>query len=378
MHDQRRGRRRRRLWVLVVVTALAVATTALSFLVPAQWVARLVPGESVADLDAVAFRPGHASTTAGGIAADGIDVFEPGGEILFTTVTIDSEVTVIEWIESSLRNSIDLRTRQSVYGDRTSAEQREFNLELMEDSKKTAVAAALEHLGVDAVDVTGVTFASTVEGGPADGVLRSGEVIVAVDGEPVTTLSSLLDLLEARRPGTVVSVTVEDSETGEHRQAAITLGRHPDEGNDGGFIGISRVEERVEHLHFPFEVEISSGAVGGPSAGLAFTLAVMDLLTPGELTGGGRVAVTGSIGLDGSVGTVGGVAQKAIAAREAGAKLFIVPAASAQAARSGSGDMPVVGVDTLDDALDALASHGGEIVGLALPADIDPIPVPGL
>ena len=356
--------------MLVVVTVVTAATLATLFLVPAQWAGWVVPGHSVVDIDAVAFRPGQASPTAGSVVTDGIAVFEPGGEILLTTVAIDDDLTVIEWIESSFRDSIELRSRWSVYGVRTTAEQRQHNLRLMEESKRAAVAVALEYLGVNAVDTTGVAFGSTVEGGPADGILRRGEVIVAVDGEPVTTLSSLLELLSARSPGTVAAVTVEDSETGELRDAAITLGPHPDEGNDGGFIGISRVGERIEHMQLPFEVSISSGSVGGPSAGLAFTLSVMDLLTPGDLTGRKQVAVTGTIRLDGSVGDVGGVIQKAAAARRAGADLFIVPAASAEVARTSSGEMPVVGVATLEDALDALAAHGGQVTDLALPSDV--------
>ena len=84
------------------------------------------------------------------------------------------------------------------------------------------------------------------------------------------------------------------------------------------------------------------------------------MLTPGELTGGKRVAVTGSIRLDGSVGEVGGVAQKAVAARTAGAEMIIVPARLADQARLGAGNVPVVGVDTLDEALEALAAAGGD------------------
>lgn len=362
---------------LVVAAVTAAATLATLFLVPAQWAGWVVPGHSVVDMDAVALRPGQASPTARSVVADGIDVFEPEGEILLTTVAIDDDLTVIEWIESSLRDSIELRSRWSVYGVRTTAEQRRYNRQLMEESKRVAVAVALEHLGVNAVEATGVAFGSTVEGGPADGILHRGEVIVAVDDERVTTLSSLLELLAARSPGAVAEVTVEDSETGELRDAAVTLGRHPDEGNDGGFIGISRVGERVEHMHLPFEVSISSGSIGGPSAGLAFTLSVMDLLTPGNLTGRNQVAVTGTIRLDGSVGDVGGVAQKAFAARQAGADLFIVPAASAEAARSSSGDMPVVGVADLEEALDALAALGGEVSDLALPSDVHRLDSPG-
>ena len=366
--------RRRWAWGIGLATVLLVLSVVGLFMVPAQWAGWVVPGDSVVDSDAVAFRPGKATSTKGRIEADGIELFEPEGSILLTTVSIDSDLTVIEWIESSLRDSIELRTRWSVFGVRTTAEQREHNLQLMDGSKEAAVLVALEHLGVNAVDATGVGFGATVADGPSDGILRRGEVIVAIDAEPVTTLASLLELLAIRPPGTLAVVTVEDAETRQRRDAKIVLGSHPDADNDGGFIGVSRVQERIERHDLPFDLSIASGSVGGPSAGLAFTLTTLDLLTPGELTGGRRVAVTGTIGLDGSVGNVGGVVQKAFAAREAGAEVFIVPADLVGDARVGAGDMPVVGVGSLDEALSALAGYGGEVDDLALPS---PPPPPG-
>jgi PDZ domain-containing protein len=102
--------------------------------------------------------------------------------------------------------------------------------------------------------------------------------------------------------------------------------------------------------------------VSGPSAGLAFTLAIIDDLTPGDLTGGKRVAITGTISPDGTVGPVGGVAQKAVAARSAGAKLMLVPPQEYDDAKSHADGMTVVRVSTLDDALRALRNNGGDPV----------------
>ncbi|MYA13485.1 MAG: PDZ domain-containing protein, partial [Acidimicrobiaceae bacterium] len=226
----------------------------------------------------------------------------------------------------------------------------------------TATIVALERLGVHVANFTGVVFVEAVSGGPADGVLEGTDVILEIDGLPVTTVESLRAVLADLDPGTTATVTVENSETEERRDVELTLGVHPDSG--GAYIGVSGVAERVERSPLPFEIDISSGNVGGPSAGLAFTLLVLDVLTPGELTGGKRVAVTGSIRLDGSVGDVGGVAQKSVAARRAGAEIIMVPAALVDEARSGAGDVPVVGVEDLEDALEALAAEGGDPVGL--------------
>ena len=361
----RRRRFGRRLWLTLagVLTVLAGVGAGLYF-VPAQWAGRLLPGDSVVDDDAVAFLPGTAIATSGRVEADGIEVFDPDGEILLLTVAIDDDLTVFDWVRSSMDDTIELRSRESVYGDRSNAEQRRHNRHLMDNSKDAAIIVALEHLGVDAADVTGVFFVETVPGGPADGVLEVTDVILAIEGKPVTTIASLRAVLAELEPGEKAVVTVEDFETGERRDVELTLGTHPDHG--GPFIGVSGITERVERSPLPFEVGIASGAVGGPSAGLAFALVMLDVLTPGELTGGKRVAVTGSIRLDGSVGEVGGVAQKAVTARNAGAEMLIVPQASVGEALAGAGDVPVVGVATLDDALQALAGAGGQPVGRLL------------
>lgn len=123
---------------------------------------------------------------------------------------------------------------------------------------------------------------------------------------------------------------------------------------------------RSVDAELPFDIQIDSGSIGGPSAGLAFTLTLIDLLTEGELTGGNRVAVTGTITGGGTVGNVGGVAQKAAAAEDEGAAMFIVPIDRVEDAESTTSTLDIVGVSSLDEALAALASLGGDIDELAL------------
>ena len=340
----------------------------LSFVIPVEALGKVTPGNALIDDGPVALKPGSARGTSSRVDIAGSPVFDADGQILFTTVSIDDQVSVFEWLESEWSDDIELRTKEQVFGSRTSDENRERNLQLMQTSKDTAVLVALDRLGIDVADVTGIGFNAVVEGGPVDGVLEVGDVIVAVDGEPISDFTSLREVLDQREPGDDAVLTVDDSTTGDQRDEAITFGTHP-EGLEGGFIGIEGVVERIEQAELPFDVSIDSGSIGGPSAGLAFTLTILDLLTPGELTGGAKVAVTGTIAFDGTVGNVGGLPQKASAAHSAGAELFIVPAASADLARSGAGDMPVIGVETLDDALEALADLGGSTRDLALPAD---------
>ncbi|MEM9466763.1 MAG: S16 family serine protease [Actinomycetota bacterium] len=345
---------------LIVVAIVAYGT------VPAQWVGRILPGESIVDDGAVALKPGSARPTDDRVTVVDLEVFEPEGEILFTTVAIDDQVTISDWVRSEVDDAVELRTRAEVFGTRTASEQRERNLQLMQASKDTAIVAALEHLGVQAVIESGIGFNEVVEGGPSDGLLEVGDIIVAVDDDLITGIESLLDALAARAPGTEVLLQLESADTGELRSQAITLGVHPEEGREGGFIGIADITVRAVDADLPFDLAIDSGSIGGPSAGLAFTLTLIDVLTPGELTGGNRVAVTGTISAAGRVGNVGGVAQKAAAAEAEGVAVFIVPIDSVEAAESTTDDLRIVGVETLDDALAALAELGGEVDELAL------------
>jgi PDZ domain-containing protein len=124
----------------------------------------------------------------------------------------------------------------------------------------------------------------------------------------------------------------------------------------------------------PFEVSIDSGAIGGPSAGLAFTLTLMDELTPGELTGGREVAVTGTINIDGTVGAIGGLSAKTSAVRQMGTEIFLVPASQsdddlAKARRIAGDEVEIIPVATLDEALAALAERGGNGLELGTPGE---------
>ena len=137
-------------------------------------------------------------------------------------------------------------------------------------------------------------------------------------------------------------------------------------------IGVSTFTRDLT-FDFPVDVSIDSGRVGGPSAGLAFTLGILDALTPESVTGGARVATTGTMELNGTVGPVGGVHQKVVAASREGVDLMMVPSAEIDEARRYAGDLRIEPVDDLDGALAVLASLGGG--DAVLPAPVDAAPV---
>jgi len=362
--DGRKPRSRLFRRVVTVVTVVA-AVVGLSLAIPAQALGRIVPGRALIDEDTIAQKPGSARPTIGRVTITGQDVDQPVGSILFTTVSVDSDVSIFDWLQSEVDDDIFLRRRSDVFGTRSVEENRERNLEMMRVSKDIAIVVALDHLGIAVAEETGQGFQAVTEGGPVDGLLEPGDIIIGIDGVEITTLASLRAELATKTPGESGVITVDNIDTLEIRDVELKWGTHP-EGVAGGFIGIESVVPRQVELPLPFDVEIDSGNIGGPSAGLAFTLTILDLLTEGELTGGLNVAVTGTILGDGTVGNIGGVAQKAAAAHEAGAVAFIVPEDIVAEAIPRARDMPVIGVGSLEEALAALADLGGQTDDLQL------------
>jgi len=217
----------------------------------------------------------------------------------------------------------------------------------MTSSQQTATAAALCVLGIrfQVVD----TVAVVAKGLPADGVLRRGDVITAVDGKPVTCKASAASLIRARAPGGPVTLTIARAAGGHRVIRQFHLKTAAVQGTP--VVGVRVAETYV----FPFSVRIRVGDIGGPSAGLMFALGIVDKLTPGNLTGGRFVAGTGEISADGSVSAIGGIQQKMAGARQAGATLFLTPAANcADTAGAVPAGMHLVKVRNLASAVSAL------------------------
>jgi Lon-like protease len=223
----------------------------------------------------------------------------------------------------------------------------EQDTQQMTGSQETATAAALCVLGikfkvVDTVEVV-------AKGLPADGLLRKGDVITAVDGKPVTCKASAASLIHARSPGDPVTLTVARTVGGQHITRKFHIKTADVQGTP--VVGVRVNESYV----FPFSVKIRVGDIGGPSAGLMFALGIVDKLTPGNLTGGRFVAGTGEISADGAVSAIGGIQQKMAGARQAGATLFLTPATNcADTAGAVPAGMRLVKVRNLAGAVSAL------------------------
>jgi PDZ domain-containing protein len=285
------------------------------------------------------------------------------GTVLLTTVSF-GKATLLEAIAGWLDPTVDVVRESVIAPDVDEDELREINLGMMQDSKQAAIAVAFEALGFDAVTGSGAEVLEVLEGTPAASLLEAGDVIVAVDGQPTMVHIDAVQALGSKRPGDRVVIGIEPAGGGPRRDIEAVLAEHPEEAGRP-FLGVTLGTNGLD-LALPFEVDVRSEQIGGPSAGLAFTLEIIDVLTEGELTGGRIVAATGTIELDGSVGAVGGVAQKTAVVRASGADVFLVPAGEVEIAERHAGDdLAIVPIETLDDALEALAELGGN--GLALP-----------
>jgi Lon-like protease len=213
----------------------------------------------------------------------------------------------------------------------------------MASSQQAAQAAALCQLGIRFTTID--TIDSTIKGLPAAGRLRRGDVITAVDGKRVTCRSSAAAMIRARAVGHRVVLTVQRA--GTRRTVALRTASYKGE----PVIGVNVIES----FKFPFQVKINIGNVGGPSAGMMFALAIIDKLTPANLTGGKFIAGTGEIEVGGTVDPIGGIQQKMAAARAAGATVFLAPAGNCQdAAGAVPAGLRVVKVSTLHGAIAAL------------------------
>jgi Lon-like protease len=215
--------------------------------------------------------------------------------------------------------------------------------EQMASSQQTATAAALSELHI--AYQTQVVVMQTVPGYPASRVLKPGDEILAVDGKPVTGESSLSSLITSHPVGSVLQLTV--------LRAGQTLTLPVASKNSGGtpIIGVQVQEE----YKFPFTVKFNVGEIGGPSAGMMFALGIIDKLTPMNLTGGKFIAGTGEITQAGQVQPIGGIQQKMIAARSAGATVFLTPAGNcSDTAGAVPAGLRIVKVSTLSQAISDL------------------------
>ncbi len=299
----------------------------------------------------VALGPGPTYDTLGAegdtpvIRIDGQQTFPTAGHLNMTTVSVTDQISLFGALGLWISGRYALAPRELYFPpDKSEQQIEQENTKAFNDSQTTAETAALRYLGYP----TKVLAGEIVKGSPSDGIIEPGDRLLSANGQPVAHPDALRAALGGTKPGDRVDIVFRHGDQPE-RHATVQLGRHPD--GPQGFLGVSPIEQP----DVPFNVDISLADVGGPSAGLMFSLAIVDKLSPGALTGGRHIAGTGTITMNGAVGPIGGIGQKIAGADNAGATVFLVPAANCPEARQAkSNDLTLVRVDTLDTAVEAV------------------------
>lgn len=297
------------------------------------------------ELPYLAFSSGPVSDAADAIVASEVEVYPPDGELLMLTV-VSQDVNLFEAMIAGVDSSIDLVPKEAYrQPDESDEDYRKRVLQQMDDSQTRAITVALEHLGYEMVP-TDVLITDLVPDKPAADVLQIGDSVEFLNGVEIVRSTDLTDALEGFEPGEVVDIGVTRDGTSQTLQ--VELAEREDQPG-GAMIGIT-VGELSEP---PFPVSIRAGDVGGPSAGMMHALAIIDTLTPGEMTKGHIIAGTGSIGYDATVGAIGGIRQKVVGAEAAGAEYILVPEGNYEAALTAPRQsIEIVPVGTLQDAID--------------------------
>jgi Lon-like protease len=286
------------------------------------------------------------------IAISGRPTYPTSGQLDLTTVSVvggpDRPVTLLQVVSGWLDRTAAVVPEEEIFPPgQTQQQSDDENKAEMVSSQESATAAALSTLGI-AVPTT-LSVDSVQPSSPAAKVLKSGDVILAVNGQPITDLAKLRSALQAAEPGADVKVEVRRK-----GQTETVSARTIASGQDGHTV-LGVFIDPV--FHFPFSVKIQIEDIGGPSAGMMFALGIIDTLTPGDLNGGRRIAGTGTIDADGTVGPIGGIRQKLVGARRAGARYFLAPGDNCAEVRGHiPGGLRVVKVSTLDQARNAVVA----------------------
>ncbi|MGO9782657.1 MAG: PDZ domain-containing protein [Streptosporangiaceae bacterium] len=301
----------RRVLTLYIAGGAVIVALVAAILLPVPYVI-LGPGPTLNTL-------GKDSSGRPLITISGHRVYPASGHLNMVTVSYQggpgNEFDVFTALRAWLDHSEAVVPESELFAPGQSQQQvQQADQEQMTGSQQTATAAALHQLGIGYKTVAGVV--GTEKQMPAAGVLRAGDLITAVDGQPVNGPAQLTSLIKARESSGPLRLTIVRG--GATRQVQITpklVGGRPE-------LGVI-VQQQYQ---FPFTVNISIGNIGGPSAGMMFALGIIDRLTGMDLAGGKFIAGTGEISPNGAVSAIGGIQQKMVGARDAGATVFLAPA----------------------------------------------------
>ncbi len=281
------------------------------------------------------------------------EYYDFDGNLFQLTVRRD-EASALIYLWAYVDNSFDLYPREVILPKGvTPQELSEISIQNMKTSENVAIAVALKNLNYD-IDSKGdgVLVVGILDDSPVKDKLLKGDLLTTINGEQIFSASEFIATLRKYDIGEIVTIGLTRDIDGIDTEIFISteLIEHIEYDNEPmvGFLATT-VNERFD---FPFEIDIKTGNVGGPSAGLMMALNVYNNLIPNDITNSLIVAGTGTIEIDGSVGPVGGIRQKVIAAKRAGSELILVPTANyEEAAPFSTDETAIVPVDSFEEAL---------------------------
>ncbi len=275
-----------------------------------------------------------------------------GGGIYFVDIFV-RKASLIERLWPGLHEGAQLVPRSALLAPGVTDEQREIeDQRAMTRSQQVAAAVALRAAGYRVkANPTGALIEQVASDAPAAGKLLPSDIIVAAAGNPVRTTSDLRRIVGRQRPGARIRLSVRRGSN----LVQINVRTIADPHRSGRSI-IGVFVQQSASIRLPLKVKIDAGNVGGPSAGLAFALDVLEQLGK-DVDRGNRIAATGQLELDGAVTAVGGIRQKTIGVRRSNIHVFLVPAGdNAAEARRYADDVRIVPVQSFRQALRQLAT----------------------
>jgi PDZ domain-containing protein len=318
--------------------------------------------------------PADAEPAGPRLTLKGVKKYDSTGHILFVTVR-QPELQLFEYfLAKGNPGTTGFYSYSDVYGSVTPDQDRVNAFRDMRDAKRDAYFVGLQKLGYPVKLVEGAAVIQQLtclaqddtgkctKRSPAAELLQANDQLDSIDGKAIKVASDLSPILATYKPG--ATITIDFTRSGTSMSGSVLLIANPSDATKA-LIGIQLADTSTVSIPDNVVIDYNTDGIGGPSAGLSFTLTLIDELSAGDLTGGQKVAVTGTIDVNGDVGAIGGLQSKGSAVKQAGAKYFIVPESQgpediARAQKSAGPGVTIIPVKTLDEALAALQKIGGD------------------
>lgn len=243
------------------------------------------------------------------------------GKLMLTTVRM-GRANIYDYALAKVKKFEEIVPLNEVRDEKqTEEEYNVYQLYLMESSKNNAIQVAYKKANKSyRFNYKGVYVLDVYPDMPASKVLKAGDRIIKVDGHTFESSEKFIQYVQQKKVADQIKITfVRDNK---EKTANIQLAKFDDANGKIG-MGIGLVDDR-ELIANPV-VKMNTESIGGPSAGLMFSLEIYNQLTKEDITKGYSIAGTGTIEPDGVVGRIGGIDKKVVAADKEGAKIFFAP-----------------------------------------------------